>query len=366
MIDRFPTPIKIARVEAIPLRIPFGAPKEFAAVAGAWTMLDIALVRIETTEGAVGWGDGFAYMCLEPVTRAIATMVAPRLVGQSIASPAAANDMLQRQLHLFGRYGITMFAISAVDVALWDLLGKITGKSLARLLADAPAPTIDAYASLLRYGERVTGPVEASCAQGYATIKLHEIDLAACRRARAAMDGRALMNDPNCPWTVAQAIDWARAGRDLDLAWLEEPVYPPEDFAGLARVQAEGGIAVATGENACTRWQFDQAIARRLAFIQPSMSKLGGLSEFVAVAEATKQAGLKLAPHSPYFGPGLLATMHALAALSPSSPLECLIGDREACLYGDAILPRDGKVKVPTAPGLGLDPDPAVVSRYRQ
>ena len=127
--------MKIARVDCIPLRIPFD---DYGSAPGLmptkWTHLEMALVRVETTDGIVGWGDAFAYSCLSAVTAAIRDMVAPLVVGRDIEDIAAVNLELQRRLHLHGRYGITIFAISGVDVALWDAKAKAKGVSLAHLL----------------------------------------------------------------------------------------------------------------------------------------------------------------------------------------------------------------------------------------
>src|SRR6185312_7453271 len=91
-------------------------------------------------------------------------------------------------------------------------------------------------------------------------------------------------------------------------------VWPPEDFATLAEVRRKGGLAVAAGENACTEYQFRQMMdAGAVSHAQPSVTKVGGVTEFLKVARLADQRGVKIVPHSPYFGPGLLATLHLLA-----------------------------------------------------
>ena len=116
--------MKIARVEAVPLSIPFtyggGAVRHGV---GAWRTLDFCLVRVETDTGAVGWGEAFAYSCRRAVAAAVNDMVAPRALGHDAADIAGLHAKLQRDLHIFGRFGITLFAISGLDFALWDLAG---------------------------------------------------------------------------------------------------------------------------------------------------------------------------------------------------------------------------------------------------
>ena len=95
-----------------------------------WNGLDIMLLRVETQSGLVGWGEGFGYLCQHATARAVADMVTPFALGRDSRDPAQVNRDAQLALHLFGRFGITMFAISALDIALWDIAGKRAGKSL--------------------------------------------------------------------------------------------------------------------------------------------------------------------------------------------------------------------------------------------
>ncbi len=119
----------------------------------AWNALDFALLRLETEDGLVGWGEGFSYYCRTAVVAAMRDMVAPLVVGQEVGDIPAFNRALQQRLHLHGRYGITTFAISAFDMALWDLAAKREGVSLATLLGGRKRETLPAYASLVRYGD---------------------------------------------------------------------------------------------------------------------------------------------------------------------------------------------------------------------
>ena len=361
---------RIVSAEVIELTIPFDDPGSGEGLfQGAWTAHDFALLRVETDDGLVGWGEGFSYFCRETVATLMRQSIATALIGRDPADMDAILGELRQKLHIIGRYGVTMFAISAADIALHDLNAKIAGVSLAahlggRIREDAPA-----YASLIRYADTgLVGELSAKAAsEGYGMIKLHEIDLPHITAARAAIGADvALTNDVNCNWTEAQTNDWASALRDIDLLWLEEPIFPPEDFAALARLRQSTGLAIATGENLCTAQQFGELInAGGANYVQPSVTKIGGLAETIETRHLTAAAGLKIAHHAPYFGPGALATLHCLGAAPSEEYFEYLYVDREASLYGDALTPINGRIAIPNGPGLGVEPDEEVIAKYR-
>ncbi len=203
-------------------------------------------------------------------------------------------------------------------------------------------------------------------AQGYRTIKLHEIELPHIRAGRqAAGPDVAITVDVNCNWTAEHTLSIAPELRELDLMWLEEPIFPPEDFEGLARLRRETGIPIASGENACTEFQFAEMMrAGAVDFIQPSVTKIGGISETLATRRRAREAGVKVAQHSPYFGPGYLASLQLLAAAEDEELFEYLYIDREDEVIAGLPLPQGGRVAIPDGPGLGLDPDPEVLERY--
>jgi L-alanine-DL-glutamate epimerase-like enolase superfamily enzyme len=362
--------VKIIRAEAIPLAIPFHHGGKPAGWGGqAWRALDVVLVRVETEGGLIGWGEAFGYTCRRAVQAAFEDMVAPVVLGRDARDIAGLSRELQQGLHLFGRYGITIFALSGLDIALWDLAGKAAGLPLCRLLGGPVRTEIPGYASLFKYGdpELVAERTRAALAEGYAHVKLHETrepEVAAARRA--AGDGFPIMVDTNCPWSPAEAREMALRLKPYDLHWLEEPIFPPEDFRALARLQAEGGIPLAAGENACTAVQFQEMLAAgAVSYAQPSVTKVGGISEFRKVAALAESHGVALMPHAPYFGPGFLATLQLLAALPESGLAEWLYVEREACLFGAAIAPARGLFRLPEGPGLGAEPDADVIKDYR-
>src|SRR5262249_43839316 len=154
--------------------------------------------------------------------------------------------------------------------------------------------------------------------------KLHQTDVESVRAARAEVgDGVELMLDTNCPWSADEAVAMARVLAPHRLFWLEEPVWPPEDYSGLARVAAATETPIALGENESTLFGFRAIIEQRAGdILQPSITKVGGISEFKKIAVLAQAAGVPIAPHSFYFGPGLAATLHVAASIGGGLPVE--------------------------------------------
>ena len=366
--------MKISDVRAHHIRIPYDAGvASFRQGASSIAALEMVIVEVTTDSDLTGWGDAFSYVCPRTTYAAINEMIAPQARGQEVPDAAgipAFMEQIQRNLHLFGRYGITMFAISGLDIALWDLAARVKGVPLHRLLGDQKRAKIPAYASLLRIGapDLVAGECTTARKLGYGAIKLHETTAAPVFAARQAIgDGVPLMVDMNCPMTGKEAIAFAHACRDAKPLFLEEPVWPPEDFAVLADVRRQGGLGVAAGENACTAIQFQQMMqAGAVSHAQPSVTKVGGITEYLKVVALADELGLRLAPHSPYFGPGLLATLHLMSLRDDRSFVEVFYMKRAACLWRGRIdVDANGNVEVPQAPGLGNEPDPEIMERYR-
>ena len=223
------------------------------------------MVEVSTDAGITGWGDAFGYVCPRTTYTAIDEMIAPQARGQEVPDAAgipAFMEQIQRNLHLFGRYGITMFAISALDIALWDLAASAracrcidcSAKPGARRFRPMRACCGSAAPDL------VAGECETALQLGYGAIKLHETTTPAVFAARAgdrrrhSADGRHELPD-------------GRRGRDRIRACL--PRSRSRCFwksrCGRRRIlrrsprcAAKGGLGVAAGENACTAYQFRQ------------------------------------------------------------------------------------------------------------
>ncbi len=216
--------------------------------------------------------------------------------------------------------------------------------------------------------ESVASECQTALRRGYTAIKLHETTTPAVFAARQATGaGVPLMVDMNCPLDGAEAIAFAQACRAATPMFLEEPVWPPEDFATLAEVRAKGGLAIAAGENACTVHQFRQMMAAgAVSYAQPSVIKVGGITEYLKVAALADEMGIRLAPHSPYFGPGLLATLQLMSLRDDGSFIEIFYMNRAACLWhGQIDADANGSIEVPEGPGLGYEPDKEIMERYR-
>lgn len=159
----------------------------------------------------------------------------------------------------------------------------------------------------------------------------------------------------------------ARALAPLSLRWLEEPLWPPENFNGLAALRRQCGIPIAAGENATTLMEFQQMLsAGAVDILQPSPAKMGGISALRKVFALAEAHNTQVMVHTFYDGPGLLASIHATAALGDAEAMiEWRYFDMEAQVLGDTIVPKAGVIAVPEGPGLGIDPDPEVIRRYR-
>ena len=358
---------RITSVEPIMLKIPFDdGSSGVGLMPTKWTSLEYVLVKVTTDDGLVGWGDAFAYFCAASVAAALRDMVAPVVIGQEADDPAAVNLMLQRRLHLHGRYGITIFAISGLDIALWDLAGKRSGKSVSHLIGGRKRDRVPAYASLMRYGDPALVEKFAAKAagEGYADIKLHEIarETIGAGRKGAGPEIR-LTTDINCNWSIAETEAIMPFLKEIDLFWLEEPIFPPEDWAAL-KALGRFGIPISAGENACTAVEFSRLV-EAVTYPQPSVTKVGGISEALKVCDIAASAGKTVMPHSPYFGPGYWATLQLAAARAEIGLFEYLYISQEAVIDESMPRPEKGWLTVPDLPGIGCIPDPKVIERYQ-
>jgi L-alanine-DL-glutamate epimerase-like enolase superfamily enzyme len=361
----------ITSVQTFPLRIPFKPGNRSAA--SAWGpkglhAVDSLLVKVTTDQGLDGWGESFGFTGVPVTQRAIDAVIAPLCVGRDATHIGRLMHEVQVQLAVFGRGGPFTHGLSAVDIALWDIAGKAAGAPIHRLLGGG-RDDLTCYASLDAYADPdlVRAAVRKAADAGFGHIKLHERNLPVLRAAREeAGPDVALMIDVNTAWTVNQARAMAVELQEIGPKWLEEPVWPPENYDGLAQVRRTGTVAIAAGENVATLLDFGRLLdAEAVDFVQPSPAKMGGLTELGQVFTAAALHNVTVMLHSFYDGPGLLAAIHATAALGTAdSMIEWRYFDLEATVYGDALIPENGRIRVPQGPGLGIDPDPEVISSY--
>jgi L-alanine-DL-glutamate epimerase-like enolase superfamily enzyme len=364
--------MKITRVEPILVRLPYehGAPKPALGMGPIRATMDALFVRVETDQGITGWGEAFGFATVPVTVPAIRDVVGPLAIGRDATDIPALTGEIKRRLQNMMHAGPARFALSALDIALWDIAGKVQGAPVWKLLSGPGRKRVPAYASLLRLPtpEVVEEMAAAAVARGYAHVKLHQktAEMAAAAR-RAIGPDVALMVDTNCAWTsVDDAIAAARAMQPCDLTWLEEPISPPDDYDALARLRREGGVPIAIGENLGNpndvKWMARLGAAD---IVQPSVVKHGGISAVWEIAAIAREQGIRCVPHSPFIGPGLIATIHIVAAMTEDVVCEHRYCDLGASPLGDAVLQQGGYLTVPDGPGLGITVDEAVLSRYR-
>ena len=362
--------MKITRVEPILIRTPLVLDDAVPHASGApKNDVHTLLVKVETDEGITGWGEAFSNAGWMATRTAVEQIVGPRVIGKDPSQIAQIQADLHRGLYNTGRSGAVVFAISGLDIALWDIAAKRAGLPLYKLLGGSARATLPGYASLLRYGDAavVARKTTEAIQRGYRLIKLHENKTEIVQAAKTACGDKVkLMVDCSCPWTVDEAIAISREWADMKLAWIEEPIYPPDDHAGLARLRAVSSAPIAAGENISNFFEFKRLFeAGAVGVAQPSITKIGGVTEMRKIFALGEANGVVVVPHSPYFGPGLLASIHVCAAAAREIPIERYYCDFAESAFGEQIIPKNGDFAVPQEPGLGKDPDMAVIARQR-
>jgi L-alanine-DL-glutamate epimerase-like enolase superfamily enzyme len=357
--------VTIARIDTIALCIPYDHWADKPTFGGIpRATLDCLLVRVTASNGLVGWGEAF-WGGWQATQAAIEHWVAPLALGQKVSEPLFAR--FERALHNFGRSGPYIYALAGLDLALWDLRGKLEGVPVHRLLGGRQRERVEVYASLLAYGghiENVQRNTARALERGYRHIKLHEKTTEAVAAARATIGaGIPLMVDVNCAWLPDAAHDAVMAMKPYDPLWVEEPIWPAEDVDALGKLRQATGVPLAAGENATGSLEFVRMAAAGIDYLQPSAVKNGITAQW-EICRTAEQGGATCVPHSPYFGPGYLATLHILAAKQKEVALERFFCDLAHVPYGANVPIENGWVQIPDGPGLGPDPDQELM-RFR-
>jgi L-alanine-DL-glutamate epimerase-like enolase superfamily enzyme len=367
----FEIAMKITRVSTVVYRqhIEGSGPKPKFAGEGR-NSFETLLIKVETDAGIVGWGEAFPHRVWAGIRSFVETLIAPVCVGADPTDISALMNRLFKHTYGVGRAGPVMYALSGLDIALWDILGKAANLPIYKLLGGSPSTKVPAYASLLKYADTdiVVRTSQEALSRGYSELKVHETgrsEITAAAKLLRQHNGGSLMVDVNAPWNLQEALAAAAPLRELGLKWLEEPVWPPEDFRAAAEI-SEFGVPVAIGENVLSPTDFARLIeTRAVDYIQPSVSKIGGISVMRDIYALANQASVSVAPHSAYFGPGLIATAHLAAALSRAPMVERLYCDLSDSPFGDWYEPKDGFLALPQGPGLGIEPDQKLLDKLK-
>lgn len=337
---------------------------------GAMTGFEVVTARVTDSHGAEGVG--YTFTC-GVNGGAIADILGREMPERVIGEDADLIEQIWKKLwwsfHYGGRGGPTVFALSALDMALWDLKAKKAGLPLWRLLGgfDARVPCYAGGIDLDLGPEELIEQTEANFAKGHRAIKMkvgrdrlsEDVEKIAAMRDRFGMD-MPLMVDANMKFTVDQAIRAARAFAPFDLTWFEEPI-PPDDLEGHARVVREGGLPLAAGENLRTLWDFKSLIASGgVTFPEPDVTNCGGITPFMKIAHLAEAFHLPVTSHGAHD-----VTVHLLAACPNRSYLEAHGFGLEAYVE-DAIRIEDGHAIAPERPGHGIAFDWERLERLRR
>ena len=374
--------MKIAEVKTHVLSAPLSEPFHWsfnrADTRGA------CIVEIIADDGTTGWGECFGPA---PLNAAVVAAFRNHLIG----APALATDLIWQSLYNTfrdqGQKGLVVTALSGVDIALWDLKGRHFGVPCHVLMGGPIRTEVPAYATgtyrrdtgdLLEY---VVDEVKGYVAEGFGAVKLKigldvEADVRLTRAVREAIGPDiGLMVDANHGFDSLEAIAYGQAVADCDIGWFEEPVVP-DDLGSYREVKARQPIPVAGGECEFTRWGFRDVLeTRAIDIIQPDTCAAGGLSECKKIADMATAFGVRYAPHVWGTGIGLATALQLLAVLPDTPPRfsarePWLELDRSEHAFRQTILKSpiehvNGRVAVPTGPGLGIEVNRVTLDQHR-
>jgi L-rhamnonate dehydratase len=372
--------MKIVNVEAIVLR----QPAVDQAIADG--SQDDLVVRVHTDEGIVGIGEvdsapEVVKAVIEaPASHAIASGLRHVLVGQDPLDVEGLWHKMYRAAIYYGRRGVALHAISGIDIALWDIKGKVLGKPVSELIGVPRRSRVRAYASALmpdteeETTRKVSGLIER---YGFTAVKLgwgplgqdpeHDVRLARAAR-KAAGDNVDVLIDAGLGYDVdpEPAIRVARELEQLGIFWLEEP-FMPDELDAYARLADTVDIRIAAGEEDTTLWGFQELVEHgHVDVVQPDVTRCGGITEILRIARFANERGKGCVPHAWKSGIIKAASLHVNAVLLDAWFQEYCVAETplNTSLTRQTFPLRDGFVDVPTAPGIGVELDPDVLERY--
>lgn len=376
--------MRIKRVAAYALEHELSKKEQFA-FSQSWSRKRTCLVcRIDTDDGLTGWGEAFGPARIHKTI--IDHYCTDYLIGKDPFDTAVIWDHLYNMFRDNGQKGVTVQALSAVDIALWDIKGKAVGRPVYQMMGGSYRPRIEPYATGMyrRYTEdeicECTAEAVSYVKQGFRGVKVKigfgkEYDFNLVRSVREAIGPDvALMADANHAYNATTAIHIGSLLEQFDLRWLEEPV-PPEDLLGYKEVRQKLNVPVAGGEAEFTRYGFQHLINNRCVdIVQPDCTITGGLSEFSKIATLCTIANVQCIPHVWGSGIALMAGIHAAFSLPDFPPsLEPARAhveyDRTPNVFRERLAAgvpevQDGWIYAPTKPGLGIEVDESVIEEY--
>ena len=339
------------------------------------------LVTVRTDEGISGVGSVSSH---DRLVSAAVEVLAPLVIGEHALEPERVSEKLHQHSFWLGRGGTLTHAISGIDTALWDILGKATNQPVGRLLGGRYRDRVRPYASLLMdepdpLAERLTELVEA----GFTAYKIGwgpfgrrspRLDEQMVARAREVVGAEALLmvdagaSDGFWPHGYKWALQTAAMLADHGVEWFEEPL-PPDSLDDYADLRRRSPVKIAGGEVLTRRQAFLPWLkARALDVVQPDVTKVGGISEQRRIAHAAEDHGIAFVGHGWNTAVGLAADLQIASALPNSELIEYRTGSPYVDeLSGYAFeLDGDGMLAVPDRPGLGVTLDPDALARYRR
>lgn len=377
--------MKISDIEVINVLIPLAPsdlPKPVGRNYGAYM-----LVKVQCDNGLEGWGEGYCGNSTTAVAALIRDLLAPEIVGQEAKNVGALYERMYRAGFYSGRIGVTTYAISALEMALWDILGKSLHAPIHALLGGpvqrkvAPHPTlraliseakenqVAAYASMQTFKTPEEAAVIATEAvkTGFRSVKLHQVDIESVRATRQCVgDEIEVTIDVNGFFNSVEAERFAKQSAEYQLGWLEEPIWPPDDYHAHARLRQRSPVPIAGGENEATIFGFERILkVEAFDILQPEISRLGGVLESYKVYSMAQAKNIPVSPHNFRFGPGFAATAQ-LSFLFPNViSMETPWFRLEADILKEGPKISNGYIRLADLPGLGMVIDENVVHKYR-
>lgn len=359
--------MRIRSVVALPVRIPpvRATPRPDG---DGETSSSHTVILIKTDEGITGVGEAFRFA---PKTMAafVEEILSPMLVGQDPARIELLWDKMYRTTFRYGRMGLVMHAISGVEVALWDIAGKVAGKRVCDLLGGACRDGLMAYASMHPYDtpETTAAAAVSYLDIGFKALKLHQKDIASVIAVREAIGPNVrLMLDASGAWSQPDAMRNVEALSDCNLYWIEEPLKDMDDLDGLRRLRAHSSTRIAAGENEYTHYGFRHMVASSVVdVVQPDVIKAGGISATRKIIGMAEAYNTEICLHSFCFGAGVAAALHVGVTSPRCEMIEINAIDLQRWLTEPNLRPVDGMLALPEGPGLGISiPEDIVAGAY--